>query len=592
MARFKTRASAIAALVGLSGFAVAAPVINPGQSAPVGYNVTISGSNVTIVGNGNAVGASETITISTQSAGEALGIITVKVTQASKRVELRIQRGSAGVRTVHSILRDPTSHATGEVWISSLITEEDVGTGDIASNPPVRDGTIIVNRIDTITCKRNVFANITVLPSGQASSGQKGIEFLETLYDTGNPAYIQDGSLYASIDAGPRGIGELNIENTITSLTAVPLVIASQGDVGTISAGAMGLVTFDMSLAEINTFRTTGGGWGGDQTCGLHLVNNPNPPNCTGPLSLGGVLTAKRVRSMALKKNLESTVTVSQTDANDVWRIGRSFKSPGQINLPANGLKHQIIVNQQNVDGVWDNNAPVYVGQTRIQDGYLNSPPQLGNGAVGVARFRLHELAGNVAQGVSVSNGGVDPNSTLEPPPCEYNFNAELELYGQVILSSGSLPAVKVFRAPYDFYNPNAVPQSWVDVSDLFATAHASNLRRIKVSQYREYLPYPQSGYSPRSSFTPDYHYRIELRPGRVHCKDVEGQPEVQTFAMEFLVLDGCRTAFDVNTDGSVNAYDIPAWLAAPTDIDTSGAANDRDLRSLIHGVATWPNPQ
>ncbi len=587
MKRHNLAALAVALHI-LSPLVAATPIVIP-ASLP-GWNISIQGSNVTIVGPTTGAPPSESFTITTALPGDPIGEINVHVRQASTIVSLTIDgHDGQGVDSVRSVVRHPNSN--GELWIDRMYVARDIGVGNRVAL--TREGIVEVNRIENLmSAGRNIYADVRILASPLTLSGQAAIKKLEVRGQ--NLQYHQDGCLFGDVVVNStRKIEFIHVYNCIGSLNNLtPNNISALGQIDRIWAGSYSKVNISVPNGPLGELIATDYGWGGDDTFPLTLASDPAPTTPTGTLTPGGALNALRLETFNLATNLDSVITVAQAPSaglNGVWRIGRSLRPAARINLPANGLPHQIIINQTaslTDAGVWAPGATVHVDGYTLNDGYSTIPSFLGGGAVGRASYVQHGPASLPPPNSVYYDGYIDPEDWRDPAPCQYGFTqAKIEFYGPVLLADGVLPSevVRVERSPI-LANP-----LFENVSHLFSAGVLG--RELRIGRN---APPPQTS----MPWERNYIYRVTVLPQRVvsSLRAAAGQtltnPFVDSFSVVFAIIDGCGQIYDIDLNGVIDANDIPAWATNPSDLNNSGAADDVDWRALIYGVTTWPNPQ
>lgn len=325
--------------------------------------------------------------------------------------------------------------------------------------------------------------------------------------------------------------------------------------------------------------RTTDGGWGGDLTVPRTIkAGNPTPPAATTPLSVGGDLSTKKLTTLELLKgNFQGTLTVTDPMVtNAIWKIGGSLTSAARINLPANGLKGQIVINSNLQSGAYD--GKVKVGATELANNYNLNPTTLGSGSAGKAAYLQNNADSNAYSGSFILDGSIDPNDLREPPPCEYSLSAvRLGFYGNLNVTSVAAGDVTVERRPLS-ENPDC--GSDLGWSSIAVTPTVSG-RVMTVSR--------NSGL-----FTPGYRYRLTLANNKLKVAggdltDASATSYVNLARFCFDVYDGCEEKFNLNGSDGVNAADVAIWLGEPRDFDGDNAANNRDLGSMLEFIGRQP---
>lgn len=485
-----------------------------------------------------------------------------------------------------------TNFAQGELWLDQITTSENVGDRDFSTaigNAPA--SSIIANRIANLSVGKELLCNLTI--AGSVRSGAMGVavESIHVRNRINGVLGPENRGFFGTINVQSGKVQQIIVDGDLGGgVLAGGMAgnIIANGDVDLIQARSANWVYIDMGLSSINGVLGR-----------LNITHG----------DFVGFLRTKQIGQLGLHINgsLTGEVRVSlPSPPTSIWSIGKSLGDlntfgglnggDGWIYLPYQGLTNQIIVNQQDSGGTWGAMGHITLAPpplpapqtpTNIVANYSQLPAEIGNGAAGSSPFRLHDQASSPPNFGTIFDGHVNPTDPIDPPPCTYSFkHAFLEYYGHVVLNGLESEIVTVQRTPIN--NPG----NWTTLAHDWARAELAGppgiARRIRVTPVIRVAGVPTY----ETTWPAGFVYRVRVNPGKVLCHGVAGTPSTGSATLEFSVYDGCEQLFDQNTDGAVNAYDIPAWLVTPTDIDTSGAANDRDFRALIHGVATWPNPQ
>lgn len=261
--------------------------------------------------------------------------------------------------------------------------------------------------------------------------------------------------------------------------------------------------------------------------------------------------------------------------------IGKNYNSPTQyIQVPANGLAGQIIINADGVaGGAWT--APIRVGPNgHPQQIILNSPgytasaATIGGGAVGLVPFRLHDEACSPANGATVQRSLTDPPLVVE-----------LRHYGPVNWN-GAMPVTIERRA--------------AGSTNAFVPVTARNFQVTRTAGGRS-LSITAGRGSP--GFESGYQYR--LRPVQQLYCDIStappapiSPPAVAWDADYLLTVIRLPCAGDVNQTGVVNTDDllliISLWgqtnpIVPGADANHDGIVNTDDLLIVITSWGACP---
>ncbi len=559
MSRTQLCVSAVAALILSAGALGAITVL------PAGTPFTVDGSNnITI--DASSLASTSSVTVASTNSLDSVNNITVNLPSSSSAyIVLNV---NSTVRSLHGIAKGTGS---AELWIGTLDVFGEIG----AYNSGAPSGLIKANRVDVkIASGRNIFADIEM--TGSSLSAGKTIERIDVT-DT-NREYYGDGGLYGSVLASAGNIGDITTVSAIGAGSPITIQAVS-GDINLVSAAAFNALSIYANNGNIGTVGTTEGGWGGDGTIPRVLITpGSTPPTPGTPLSVGGDLTAKKLDFLRLLKgNFQGTLTVTDPMVtNAVWKIGGSLTSAARINLPANGLKGQIVINSNLQSGAYD--GKVKVGATELANDYNRRPDTLGNGSAGKAAYIQNNADSSAFPGSYILDGSIDPNDLREPPPCEYHLaSVKLGFYGNLNPASVSAADITVERRPLS-ENPDCASDfGW---SSLGISPTVSG-RIMTVSR---------TG----GLFTAGYRYRLTLANNKLKVAggdltDASANSYVNLARFCFDVYDGCQQKFNLNGRDGVNAADVAIWLAEPRDFDDDGAANNRDLGSMLEFIGRQP---
>lgn len=470
---------------------------------------------------------------------------------------------------------------------------ENIGAYDDGQNE--RSGSILVNRIESLICDRNIYAEIEVL--GSALSTDPDLEYLEV---TGtNAEFWGDGNLSANITAvgtfdTSDGIGSIVVFGAIGSIDGHGVSIDSGDDIVSIFAGSLSDMFVYAPGKDVHSLvargyqgmsKVLGGGWGGDPVIEYGVpIGDPEPDPVPDEYTDPGTLECRQLREFAVVGNMESNITVTAApNSGNVWKIGRSLREGATISLDGDeDLTHQIIINQQNVGGEWD--GTITVGSTTLEPLYEERPDEIGDGAAGVIDFRMHETGCVPINDSLWPSGEVDITSIEEPPPCNQTlFDVKIHYYGKIEQEESGC-AVRVWKhsmeEPWEFFEPPGT--GWTEItSSLFS--HASGGRDLTIA------------YSSEQTWEPGYMYWIEVQEETVLCLTDEEMYApvdpvyVAPHAYWFILYDNCEELFDRNSSGFVSSPDLAIQLTTPRDYDESGTTEWRDTAIMLRWMSEHP---
>jgi hypothetical protein len=255
--------------------------------------------------------------------------------------------------------------------------------------------------------------------------------------------------------------------------------------------------------------------------------------------------------------------------------IGKNYNAATQyIEVPADGLQGQIIVNADNLaGGTWS--APVRVGPNgHPQQIILNTPnythtaAQLGGGAVGLVPFGLHNSSCIPANG-----------ATVQTQSGSLPLSVELRHYGPVTWGAAA---------------PLAIDRRPAGSTGAYAPFPMSNFTLSRTAADRALVVSKGSGAA--LGFEPGYQYRIRRTPALV-CA-VPAAPQVIWDSDYIITVTRPPCTGDVDSNGMVNVDDLilvilfwgPALPAFPApDIDQDGMVDVDDLIQVILHWGTCP---
>ncbi|MDX2130753.1 MAG: hypothetical protein SFY69_01715 [Planctomycetota bacterium] len=317
-----------------------------------------------------------------------------------------------------------------------------------------------------------------------------------------------------------------------------------------------------------------------------------------------------------------------------ILRIGGSLSNPpvqgfnGAIELPANGLQGQIIVNASNGGGSWVGN--VVVGTTTLvpEPDYTQTSASIGGGAVGQVRFRLHD------EDCSPANTPSSPPEILNSKFCGRIAGQEeyitLRFYGPVrvdhtsaspvTIRADGTPSVLSERATAAFLTRSSTGAASREVE-----IRGSNLRRLLPGVYRirpvttasddgvyslRPLLCDDTLVEPNPPLVTDFEYVFELLSD---CNDngIDDVTEIaQNPSLDLFPGDGCidycysgTCGLDYNGDGNVDQDDFQCLaqavggtltclaVGADPDFNQDGNVDQDDVLALGSTIAGDPCP-
>lgn len=314
------------------------------------------------------------------------------------------------------------------------------------------------------------------------------------------------GSITGSLNANGF-ISDVEATSGNIGVSFSPSSIVARNGIRKIDAGTV--------YANINTQNNGGVGalWSLRTTTGPFV----------GSISAAGIDYFQGAGGLDIAGNLDANLSVLYEIVEPV-SIDGAFVSGRTLTTAANGIRSQIILNQDNNGFVW--NGSVTVGTTPLSPipYYDNAPSALGGGAIGLAPFMVHYEACNpVAAG--------DPLTTLGPCTAHALVPASISKvslthYGPVGLSNGTTIITGNPPAGIEGFTVEVATEgscTWTDITDSFVTKEiGGNFRTFDIEG-----PFTNTGPCFTSKF-----YRI--KPVRTFvsgqryplvCRDVDGFP-------------------------------------------------------------------
>ncbi len=317
-----------------------------------------------------------------------------------------------------------------------------------------------------------------------------------------------------------------------------------------------------------------------------------------------------------------------------ILRIGGSLSNPpvqgfnGAIELPANGLQGQIIVNASNGGGSWVGN--VVIGTTTLvpEPDYAQTSASLGGGAVGLVPFALHD------EDCVPANAPSSPPAILNSKFCgripgEEEYIA-LRFYGPVRVDHTSAspvtvradgtPSVLSERATAAF-----LTRSGAGAASREVEIRGSNLRRLMPGVYRirpvtaasddgvyslRPLLCDDTLVEPSPPLVTDFEYVFELLSdcndnGIDDATEIAQNPSLDLFPEDGFI-DYCYSGtcgLDYNGDGNVDQDDVQCLAqaiggnsscladGADPDFNQDGNIDQDDVLALGSSIAGDPCP-
>ena len=563
MSRTRFCVSAIAALILSTGALGAITVL------PAGTPFSVDGSNNVII-DASSLSSTSSVTVASTNSLDSVNNITVNLPSSSSAyIVLNVNNS---VRSLRGISKGTGS---AELWVGTVDVFGEIG----AYNAGAPTGLIKANRVsDMIASGRNIFADIEMTGSSLAASGAPTIKKIVVTDD--NREYYGDGGLYGNVLASAGDIGDITTVSGI-GLGSPITIQAVNGSIAKVEAAAFNALSIYANNGNIGAVVTTNGGWGGDGTIPRVLITpGSTPPTPTTPLSVGGDLNAKYLgRLELLKGNFQGTLTVTDPMAADaIWKIGGSLTSAARINLPANGLKGQIVINSNLQSGAYD--GKVKVGATELANDYNRRPDTLGNGSAGKAAYLQNNADSSAFPGSYILDGSINPADKRVPPPCEYHLaSLRLGFYGN--LNPTSL-AFGDFTLQRQALGDN--PSCGSDLGWSGVTLNTPGISGRVVTLTR----------SGGGVFEVGYRYRLTLQNNKLKVAggdltDAGANSYINLGTFCFDVLDGCQELFDLSRNGRVGVEDVAIWLGAPADVTGDGQTDTNDVGSMIEFMGRQP---
>ena len=515
-------------------------VCGPGSSAPKDAVVSIS----TVSGNPQFVNVATATGGSVSSTGLNKLIVTGNVAGNLGSVSASYMGGYASYNGINMVV---SGNLVGPINLSDAgginaptLSRLDV-TGDVLGNITAA-GTIADLRV----------------------TGSLGTSSVAPTISAANITSITAGAVNATIRAGSGASGTLQ-------RLFVRSAIGTGTFTGLLDIAAIGSVPFDTE-GTADTFST-----------GITIDGDLGAPNRSGQIT---------IRSTPLTNNS------SPYDSRLV--IGGKLAANATIQLPANGLQGQIILNQRNLlsspTAAWQAGAIVKTGsgsggsgsETLTNPAYITVPSAVGGGLVGTAKYGFHGPASAPPHASTLLFS--PPNSVYAGPDCETYHDPNsgpafvtVRHYGPVALTGTSLPYTIQRRRP-----GTATWSTWTPATGSFSASVTGNDTdpdrncRVRITG--------QNG----ARFYAGWEYRVTPIVSGFQCEQVSGTPAISDFEYTFSVRWDCEAGmmrvFDLNGDSTLNTGDASTWAAQPVDLDQNGAVASPDLTLLLQAVDTYQN--
>lgn len=458
-------------------------------------------------------------------------------------VTLRVFGSSSGqpVRTVGSI-SDVTSTRQATFILGDILTTGDIGSILVNTITSGSVGGNVTGNIQTATSPNG--GDITFLEVAGEIQGTGSIDVQRDLIqllchskigapldqidiDVGNSIQrLQCAELHANIDLpSAKSVHEIYVTGGgsfsgdftgsldagfLTSLVGIsdPRIEVAGNLKATITlSGTQGLqrpLIVHGNYGGSQTLTSAGGTSAGgtiiiDGSCDstLSLTGTANAPISIGqdvrkPITISGNLNA----DLTIGTDLENALSISgDLVAGKNIVVGAGTSSAGDVSLGSSGLKGQIVISAANGGALWL--GDVTVGSTTLATApyYSNLPSALGGGAVGLARYRIHDAACDPDH-----NGSVDLGQTTLT-------DVKVEFYGPVDNVDAD--------APVDIYiKNNFQPEgNWIEVTDDFDISVSGRVVTVTPKTGEAWLSWRV--------------YRIRPVAGELKCLLVSGTPDV-----------------------------------------------------------------
>ncbi len=284
-----------------------------------------------------------------------------------------------------------------------------------------------------------------------------------------------------------------------------------------------------------------------------------------------------------------------------------------ELNLPAEGLAGQVIVNNNNGMSAWDTGNHIFVGTTPLVEGYTELSAELGGGQAGLVPYNFHQR---------VSAPGTDP-STGNPYPrdCDPYFKevvtvpqlnpaglldaVKLQHYGPVyIVNAGDDPAPGEhfhieFYADYQSTNPQWIDRSSQFVVEIPDPANPDITDPSIGDTVVRLVPITSN----RTGFIASGYWRITPKEDKVKCANVPGGLNVKYRSdVSAMPVDGTTATLQwyrfrvlqqttsqmslLNSGNGAQASDLSAWLIAPYETNADGETNQEDFVDMAEEMA------
>lgn len=318
----------------------------------------------------------------------------------------------------------------------------------------------------------------------------------------------------------------------------------------------------------------------------------------------GGSLSCRKITGagttgdfgLEVMGDLEADIT--QTAVMDTnFRIWGSLASGADISLPANGLTHQIVINNDNNSFTWSGNIRLNGTALSSQPYYTNTAASIGGGSAGLVAFNLHGKSCVPEDGSEEDTiyPSACPASILEcdylaPNVSEARTWATMRLYGPVVfnLTGGQKPC-KIERRLIG-------GSTWTDVtSDFRFDIYTSSDGMGTPDAGERVVRIRREGTTCLTKWFPaGYDYRVTPESGRVKCKGVDGGNgvNVASFEYNFTLPYDCGESlmmrYNLNEDETLDEDDLAMWAEEPVDFDGDTDADEDDLGKLFNAITQF----
>lgn len=272
-----------------------------------------------------------------------------------------------------------------------------------------------------------------------------------------------------------------------------------------------------------------------------------------------------------------------------------------EIQLAADDLEGQIIINNGNGAGVLESGAKVKIGAVVLSTAYYTTlPGAIGGGSVGAAPFYIQSGACDPPSGSEEIAYAPDCSICL-PADCEsleatdYTLDSVIIAhFGPVAITTDDMVRVERFVGLFDYLSDDP----WTDVSGSFESEVVAGgvddllVNRIIVSRRNEL------------GWEPGYTYRLspiasdpeaEPTPRLYTCLGVAGDLDVANWVyyvyVDF-VCDYGLLRYNLNEDNALTSADVVEWYLNPVDVNQDNVIDAQDAYDETVAVSQWPgNP-